>query len=65
MFGMGAREMQSLPHSPPPTPDPTIEQISDDSTFNVLQLNANRIGKTTMELQGNKVQVAVIQELKL
>ena len=32
--------------SPPPTrsPAPPTEQISDDSTFNVLQLNANGIG---------------------
>ena len=30
--------------SPPPTPTPPTDQKSDDSTFNVLQLNANGIG---------------------
>ena len=36
----------SSKQSPPPTlsPDQPTEQISDDSTFNVLQLNANGIG---------------------
>ena len=45
--------------SPPParSPAPPTKQISDDNTFNVLQLNANRIGK--------KVKVAVIQVSKL
>ena len=38
--------------SPPPTrsPAPPTEQISDDSTFNVLQLNANGIGNKLTEL---------------
>ena len=44
-------------------------QISDDSTFNVLQLNANGIGNKLTELgvvmENNKVKVAVIQESKL
>ena len=59
--------------SPPPTrsrdPAPSTKQISDDSTFNVLQLNANRIGNKPKELEvvleRNKVKVAVIQESKL
>ena len=42
---------------------------SDDSTFNVLQLNANGIGNKLTELgvvmENNKVKVAVIQESKL
>ena len=44
-------------------------QISDDSTFNVLQLNANGIGHKLIEqgvvLERNKVKVAVIPESKL
>ena len=57
--------------SPPPTrfPAPPTKQISDDSTFNVLQLNANGIGNKLTELEvvleRNKVKVAVIQESKL
>ena len=60
--------------SPPPTTTPTLspapptEQISDDSTFNVLQLNANGIGNTLTELGvvlERKMSVAVIQESKL
>ena len=57
--------------SPPPTrsPTPPTKQISDDSTFNVLQLNANGIGNKLTELEvvleRNKVKVAVIQESKL
>ena len=56
--------------SPPPTRSPApTEQISDDSTFNVLQLNANGIRNKLTELEGvlerNKVKVAVIQESKL
>ena len=57
--------------SPPPTrsPTPPTEQISYDSTFNVLQLNANGIGNKLTELgvalERNKVKVAVIQESKL
>ena len=45
------------------------KQISDDSTFNVLQLNANGIGNKLTELEAvlesNKLKVALIQELKL
>ena len=57
--------------SPPPTrsPAPPTEQISDDSTFNVLQLNPNGIGNKLTELgvvlERNKVKVAVIQVSKL
>ena len=57
--------------SPPPTisPAPPTEQISNDSTFNVQQLNANGIGNKLTELgvvmERNKVKVAVIQESKL
>ena len=46
---------------PPPTlsPAPPTEQISDDSTFNVLQLNANGSGNKLTEigvvLERNKV----------
>ena len=36
--------------SPPPTPTPPTDQKSDDSTFNVLQLNANGIGIKLTEL---------------
>ena len=61
----------SSQQSPPPTlsPAPPTEQISNDSTFNVLQLNANVIGNKLTELgvllERNKVKVAVIQESKL
>ena len=57
--------------SPPPTgsPAPPTVQISDDSTFNVLQLNANGIWNKLTELgvvlERYKVKVAVIQESKL
>ena len=57
--------------SPPPTRSPALptKQISDDSTFNVLQLNTNGIGNKLTELEvvleRNKVKVAVIQESKL
>ena len=55
--------------SPPPTSTPPTDQKSDDSTFNVLQLNANGIGNNLTELgvvmENNKVKVAVIQESKL
>ena len=58
---------QSPPSTRPPAP-PT-EQISYDSTFHVLQLNANGIGNKLTELRVvleiNKVKVAVIQESKL
>ena len=57
--------------SPPPTrsPTPPTKQIRDNSTFNVLQLNANGIGNKLTELEvaleRNMVKVAVIQESKL
>ena len=57
--------------SPPPTrsPAPPTKQISDDSTFNVLQLNANGIGNKLTELEvvleRIKVKVEVIKESKL
>ena len=55
--------------SPPPTPTPPTDKKSDDSTFNVLQLNANGIGNKLTELgvvmENNKVKVAVIQESKI
>ena len=57
--------------SQPPTrsPAPPTKQISEDSTFTVLQLNANGIGNKLTELgvvlEKNKVKVAVIQESKL
>ena len=51
------------------SPAPPTKQISDDSMFNVLQLNANGIGNKLTELEvvleRNKVKVAVIQESKL
>ena len=51
--------------SPPPTP---TDKKSYDSTFNVLQLNANGIGNKLTELgvvmENNKVKVAVIQQSK-
>ena len=57
------------PPSPSLTPAPSADQISDDSTFNVLQFNANGIGNKLTELgvvlEINKVKVAVIQESKL
>ena len=56
------------PPSPSPTPAPSAKQISDDSTFNVLQFNANGICNKLTELgvvlERNKVKVAVIQESK-
>ena len=57
--------------SPPPArpPAPPTEQISGDSTFNVLQLNANGIGNKLSELgvvlERYNVKVVVIQESKL
>ena len=55
--------------SPPLSPAPPTEQISDDSTFNVLQLNANEIGNKLTDVgvvvERNKVKVAVIQDSKL
>ena len=59
----------SSQQSPPPTlfPAPPTEQSSDDSTFNVLQLNANGIGNKLTELgvvlERNKVKVAVLMVL--
>ena len=57
------------PTPPSPTPAPSAEQISDDSTFNDLQFNANGIGNKLTELgvvlERNKVIVVVIQESKL
>ena len=49
-------------HSPPATHATSAEQISADSTFYILQLNANGIGKklTELVLEKNKVNVAVI-----
>ena len=50
-------------------PYSTYRSKSYDSTFNVLQLNANGIGNKLTELgvirENNKVKVAVIQESKL
>ena len=58
-----------LTPSPPPTPTPPTYQISADSTFNVLQLNAKGIGNKLTELgvvmENNKLKVAVIQKSKL
>ena len=55
--------------SPSPSPAPSADQISDDSTFNVLHFNANGICNKVTELgvvlERNKVKVAVIQESKL
>ena len=58
------------PHHHPHHLQPLLHlQISDDSTFNVLQFNANGIGNKLTELgvvlERNKVKVAVIQESKL
>ena len=57
------------PPLPSPTPAPSADQIIDDSTFNVLQFNANGIGNKLTELgvvlERNTVKVAVIQESKL
>ena len=68
-------ETPARPHSPSyhhhqlDLPLPLTKQISDDSTFNVLQLNAKGIGNKLTELEvvleRNKVKVAVIQESKL
>ena len=38
------QSQQSPPRTRSPAPAPPTKQISDDSTFNVLQLNANGIG---------------------
>ena len=62
----------TVPAIPPPTrsPAPPTKQISDDSTFNVLQLNANgrnrnKLTELEVVLERNKVKVVVIQESKL
>ena len=51
------------------SPATPTEKISDDITFDVLQLNANGIGNKLTELEvlleRNKVKVAVLQESKL
>ena len=64
-----ASKTQQSPPLPHPSPAPSTEQISADSKFNVLQLNANGIGNTLTEigvvLERNKIKVAVIQESKL
>ena len=58
------RELSSP--SPPPSHASSVEQISDDSTFNILQLNANGFGNKLTELgvvlERKNVKVAVIQE---
>ena len=57
--------------SPPPTRSPTLptKQISDDSTFNFLQLSANGIGNKLTErgvvLERNKIKVAMMEESTL
>ena len=53
--------------SPPPTPTLPIDQKSDNSTFNVLQLNPNGIGNKLIEelgvvMENSQVKVVVIQE---
>ena len=66
-----SKTQQSTPlqSSPPITSAPSAEQISDNSTFNVPQLNANGIGNKLTELgvvlERNKVKVVVIQKSKL
>ena len=63
------QSQQSPPPTRSPAPTPPTKQISDDSTFNVLQLNANGIGNKLTELEvvleRNKVKVALTQESKL
>ena len=60
---------QHLHHLLPLLHPPHKKKRSDDSTFNVLQLNANGIGNKLTELgvvmENNKVKVTVIQESKL
>ena len=71
LIGLISKIQESLPSptSPPPTPAPSSEQFCDDSTFNVLQLNAKGIGNKQTGLgvvqERNKVKVAVIQKSKL
>ena len=63
------QSQQSPPPTRSPAPAPPTKQISDDSTFNVLQLNANGIVNKLTELEvvleRNNFKVAVIQESKL
>ena len=42
---MASKTQQSTPPPPSSTPATSAEQISDDSTFNVLQFNVNGIGR--------------------
>ena len=51
----------------PPTPAPATEQLSEESTDTVLQLNANgnKREELGVVLERNKVNMAVIQESKL
>ena len=64
-----SQQSPSLTPSPPLSSAPTAEQISHDSTFSVLQLNANGFGNKLTELgvvrERNKVKVSVLQELFL
>ena len=68
---LGLKDPATNPTTPSlsPTPAPSADQISDDSTFNVLQFNTNGIGNKLPELgvvlERNKVNVVVIQESKL
>ena len=69
-YAAPARVHRPSNHHPPTlSPAPPTEQISDDNTFNVLQLNANGIGNKLTELgvvlERIKVKVAVILESKL
>ena len=49
----------------PPTSTPSLDQTSDDSTFNVLQLNVNGISNKGVVNGEQQSQVSVIQESKL
>ena len=51
-YSLKKQQSTPPPPSPSPTPDPSAEQISKDSTFNVLQFNANGIGNKLTELLG-------------
>ena len=68
LFASKTQQSTPPPPSPIPTPAPSAEQISDDSTFNVIEFNANGIGNTLTELgvvlERNNVEVTVIQESK-
>ena len=58
-----------MPIAPTRSTTPPTIQINDDSTFNVLQFNANGIGNKLTDLgvvqERYKVKVVVIQESKL